>query len=1118
MVASSTFAAVLLSDIVSSTQLRIRLGAGFTRLLREHDELVTRVLDGHGALTQEDTGDGFLATFDSTTAALQAACALQWAVVERNAAVALDQRFQIRVVLAAGELYGRPDKRSGLALVDVARLENATEADEVRCTEVFRLLAGEQAPGLFVGAQDVAFQGIDDPRRVWQVDWRAAPPFPAELPLPAPLSGPPDELFVGREAELAQLERVWATVSHSGNRLVLVRGGAGMGKSTLARRFARTVHARHGWVLHGRCDPEARVAFQPFAEALGTFVAATGGSRQLLGRFPDRLARLLGDRGSVRDRGPDPGPDGRAAASVGADQEADRFELFEAVADWLALISAPEPVLLVVDDLNWADRATLDLLRHVVRAGHLGSVCILATYRTVEEDQSPAFRTGLPELQHLDRELEVLTLGGLSDDQVRRALAHRLGDPAAAGLDAVEVFAQDLRTYTSGNPLFVGAILGELSGEVLAGLLDGSLRPGALGGLDVPSDVLALFRGRYERLDPAAQRLLDIACLIGPTFEQDVAARAAGCGAAEAAAAVEALERAGFLRPRQGAVTEFSHAVIREAALRNLEATEGSATAVRDLHLAIARAVEASRDPHAAAAELSHHLGFSDDAGDVRAAAGHAVVAGDRALGSLQPAMAARHYRRALELFDRLDAPLSPAERCDLEAKLGVALRSAGDPDATTHLLAAFRAARELGDPQRMARTALATGTDMWSDTGSVDATKVAVLSEALGAPGLDDAGLRARLLAGLATELTFSGEAERRTRLIEEAVELARRVWQVGGRPADAAVLARVLANLNVVLLDPASLARRREVIAELDGLSAVCGPGREFTTASFGLWTAVEAGDVASCRRRLRLMRELTDAVGHPRMRAVTQHWGSSMAALSGQLDDAERLASESYELFLSLGSPDALVFNVGLRYLAAWFRGQFKELVDDLEACSDAHPGRVGMRAGLAHAWSALGDLDRSAAMLATIDLDHLDAHQDQLPTLAMVTMAAAATGDVERCGAARRLLEPFGDHFVFNGTACFGSAWHYVALAATAAGDHEDADRWFQVASSAHTELSAPALLALTKLEWAKALLRRRGPSDDIRARVLLEDVLTIAHGLRLAVLEAESHRMLAGGIG
>ena len=467
MVASSAFAAVLLSDIVSSTQLRIRLGAAFTRLLREHDELVTSVLDRHGALTREDTGDGFLATFDSTTAALQAACALQWAVVERNASVAPDQRFQIRVVLAAGELYGRPEKRSGLALVDVARLENATEADDVRCTDVFRLLAGEQAPGLFTGAEDVAFQGLDEPRRVWQVDWRAAPPFPSELPLPAPLAGSSDELFVGREAELAQLERIWSTVAHSGHRLVLVRGGAGMGKSTLARRFARDIYAQHGWVLYGRCDPDPRTPFQPFAEALATFVADTGRSRQLLGRFPDRLARLL--------PGPEPAVDAPAASG---DQEADRFELFEAVADWLALISFRDPVLLVIDDLNWADRATLDLLRHVVRSAHLGSVCILATYRTVEEDQSAAFRVGLPELQHLDREIEVLTLAGLSDDQVRRAVAHRLGDPAAAGLGT---FAQDLRAYTSGNPLFVGAILGELSPEVLAGLRDGSLRPGAAG-------------------------------------------------------------------------------------------------------------------------------------------------------------------------------------------------------------------------------------------------------------------------------------------------------------------------------------------------------------------------------------------------------------------------------------------------------------------------------------------------------------------------------------------------------------------------------------------------------------------------------------------------------------
>ena len=731
MVASSAFAAVLLSDIVSSTQLRIRLGAAFTRLLREHDELVTSVLDRHGALTREDTGDGFLATFDSTTAALQAACALQWAVVERNASVAPDQRFQIRVVLAAGELYGRPEKRSGLALVDVARLENATEADDVRCTDVFRLLAGEQAPGLFTGAEDVAFQGLDEPRRVWQVDWRAAPPFPSELPLPAPLAGSSDELFVGREAELAQLERIWSTVAHSGHRLVLVRGGAGMGKSTLARRFARDIHAQHSWVLYGRCDPDPRTPFQPFAEALATFVADTGRSRQLLGRFPDRLARLL------------PGPERAVdAPAASGDQEADRFELFEAVADWLAMISSRDPVLLVIDDLNWADRATLDLLRHVVRSAHLGSVCIVATYRTVEEDQSAAFRVGLPELQHLDREIEVLTLGGLSDDQVRRAVAHRLGDPAATGLGT---FAQDLRAYTSGNPLFVGAILGELSPEVLAGLRDGSLRPGALGGLDVPSDVLELFRGRYGRLDPPAQRLLDVACLMGSTFDQAVAAEAVGLPAEAVGDAVDQLVRAEFLRPRQGSVLEFSHAVIREAALRNVESrhAEGAGTPPRDLHVAVARAIEATRDPTTAAAELSHHLGFSDDPADLRAAAEYSVLAGDRALSSFQPAMAARHYREALALADRLEAPLPLVDRCDLEAKLGFALKRSGDSAAADGTSCRRSAALGSSAIRRgWHGLALATGTDMWSDTGAVDTDQGGGPRGGVRAPrGVDDPG-----------------------------------------------------------------------------------------------------------------------------------------------------------------------------------------------------------------------------------------------------------------------------------------------------------------------------------------------------------------------------------------
>ena len=135
--------------------------------------------------------------------------------------------------------------------------------------------------------------------------------------------------------------------------------------------------------------------------------------------------------------------------------------------------------------------------------------------------------------------------------------------------------------------------------------------------------------------------------------------------------------------------------------MRHVESrhAEGAGTPPRDLHVAVARAIEATRDPTTAAAELSHHLGFSDDPADLRAAAEYSVLAGDRALSSFQPAMAARHYREALALADRLEGPLPLVDRCDLEAKLGFALKSSGDSAAAEHFLSAFRSARELGDP-----------------------------------------------------------------------------------------------------------------------------------------------------------------------------------------------------------------------------------------------------------------------------------------------------------------------------------------------------------------------------------------------------------------------------------
>jgi hypothetical protein len=168
---------------------------------------------------------------------------------------------------------------------------------------------------------------------------------------------------------------------------------------------------------------------------------------------------------------------------------------------------------------------------------------------------------------------------------------------------------------------------------------------------------------------------------------------------------------------------------------------------------------------------------------------------------------------------------------------------------------------------------------------------------------------------------------------------------------------------------------------------------------------------------------------------------------------------------------------------------------------------------MRAGLAHIASVLGDYARSAEVLATLDLDASVAHQDQLPTLAMAGMAATLLGDRPRLARIVELFEPFHHHVIFNGTACFGSVRHYVALAEVAHGRFERADQLFAGAVEVHEQLSAPALIALTRMEWARFLLRRGAPSDGVRARLMLEDALTSSHSLGLRWIERESDRLL-----
>ena len=214
-------------------------------------------------------------------------------------------------------------------------------------------------------------------------------------------AGPPpgDESFVGRAAELVRLDTAWAAARSGRRQLVLVAGEPGIGKSRLAAEFTRRCEA--ATVVFGRCDEDMGVPYQPFVEALGRYLREA--SAPVLGRFGGELVRLVPE---VAELGLPP--------PLSSDPETERYRLFEAVVGWLSAASQHAPVVLVLDDLHWATRNTLLLLRHIVRSDEALPLLVLAAYRDSQLDVTSDLAGTLAELLRQPG-VEQVRLSGLDE-------------------------------------------------------------------------------------------------------------------------------------------------------------------------------------------------------------------------------------------------------------------------------------------------------------------------------------------------------------------------------------------------------------------------------------------------------------------------------------------------------------------------------------------------------------------------------------------------------------------------------------------------------------------------------------------------------------------------------
>jgi class 3 adenylate cyclase/tetratricopeptide (TPR) repeat protein len=762
-------AIVLFTDLVASSQFRSRLGDEAAEdLRRRHDRLLADAVEAHRGHVVKTLGDGLMATFAGASDAVAAAVAIQQAIDRHNRSGGSPVPLEIRIGLSAGDVTFEDGDCYGTPVVEAARICAAARGGQILASEIVRLLAGAGGPHRLVPVESLDLKGLSDPLPACEVVWEPAPP--STIPLPPLLSGP-GRIFVGRRIELNQLRGSWKNATAGQGRIVLISGEPGVGKTQLAAELAQVAQSDGATVLAGRCDEDLAVPYQPFVEALRHFVEHVPAAdlAERLGRYPGELIRLVPD---LAERIPG------LPAPVRSDPETERYHLFEAVASWLSAPGAG-PVLLVLDDLQWAARPTMLLLRRVAQASEATRLLVVATYRDTELGRTHALTDLIADL-HRAPVVERISLAGLEAPDVaafvEEAAGHHLDEEDQA-------LARTVHEETEGNPLFVAEVFHHLTETGLIYVEDGRWIFRRPFHLDLPEGVRDVIGRRLARLSEEARLALVHGAVLGREFEFDVLARMADLGddtlldAVEEAAAARVVAE---VRGLSSATYRLTHALVRET----LRADLSSARKER-LHLRAAQAIEAvyagRTQEHALA--LAGHYRLAGRSAPVDKVLEYALLAGDVASRVLAWEDAALHWRRALDLMEAHGG--DPKRRAALLSRLAdlmfvTGLDRAQGIQYATKALALYA---ELGEKESVARMHSRLGRDMASFHSVMDIPRalehLRAAEQVLG--GGEDSTALTHVYVSLASAEAWAMHAEAGLRSAQRAVEIAGRLGDAG-------------------------------------------------------------------------------------------------------------------------------------------------------------------------------------------------------------------------------------------------------------------------------------------------------------------------------------------------
>ncbi|MGI9184091.1 MAG: ATP-binding protein [Solirubrobacteraceae bacterium] len=977
-------------------------------------------------------------------------------------------------------IEAEPYRESGYVLLMEALQAQGNVAEALRSFERLRALLRDElgitpSPDAIAAHERLVRPGQTSGARSEAVD--ADQQGEGRVPVPGELRAQAAATMVGREAELAKLERWTRGAAQSpdarGERLMLLSGDPGVGKTRLLAEVAGRAHAAGALVLAGRATDESLVPFQPFLEALGRYVETVSLAelRVVAHRPGSELSRLLPE---LRRRLPElpPPEDG--------DADTERYRLFEAVVDLLRELSASAPVLIVLDDLHWADRPTLTLLRHLARASRTGSVSILGAYRAAER-WSEGFGAALAGLRH-ERLLRQLDIEGLSEPEALRLVGLCVGRPPSAE------FSRALYQETEGNPFFIEEIVRHLTDAGIEAHTAGAHELHAIG---LPDDVREVISRRLDRLSDDTVETMRVASVIGRDFGALLLERVLGLDEERFLGSLEESLDAGLVseHPSIPGRYSFAHALTRETLYGSMS-TERRAR----LHRRVGLALEGD-DSEAHTNELARHFTRAAQAQDAERAIRYAVAAGEQAAGMLAHDQAAEHYENALSVLQRF-TPGERRRRCQLLLELGEArVRSGERPRAWGVFREAATLAAELGDPDSLARAAIGASRRFVQPPGVVDEELIALLQQALDQSPSEPTVTRVRLLNCLSAALYFSPRREEMRRLSDEATAIAAQLGDLRGVALAAAARRRAYWG-------PGHLGRRLADSTEL--LRTAREAGDLELTLQGHAWLVVdllEAGDRTAVEAQIDAFTAGASDLREPLFEWQITVWQAMRSLLAGQLEAAEGLAAEALSFGVRSEGVTAPQYYAIQIIAIRREQGRIAELESSVRGLGEANPGRLAWRAGLAMLLSETGRTQEAQAeldRLAADDFGDIPRDGDWLITVTLLADAAVALRDGERARLLYELLLPQQRTNVVVGLAavCLGCTARYLGRLALTMGDRAGARAHLELAQRSNEALRAPIELAHTRLDYALVVEERS------QARALVAAAASVAAELGL----------------